>query len=145
MANRQRGEVPLTVGDRTLVLVLDFEAMVQLEDAMSTPDRVVSAYEVFLQIWGRSKYPPFKHARAALWAALRRKHPELTLQDVADLIEQLGGPGSVVGPLAEAYNASRPDKEDVEGRPPVARQASTGGPTTSTRGGSTSRKTPSGG
>lgn len=145
MANVQRGEVALTVGDRVFTLVLDFEAMVLLEDVMSTPERVVSAYEVFWQVWGRPKFPPFKHTRAALWAALQRKHPDMTVLKVADLIEELGGPSAVVETLADAFNASRPDKVDVEGRPQEARQASTGEPTTSTRAGSASRKKASGG
>ena len=111
---------------------------------MSTPDRVVSAFEVFLQIWGRPKYPPFKHTRAALWAALQRKHPDLTLTKVGELIEALGGPMQAVAPLAEAFNVSRPDTEDVEGRPPAARQPSTGEPTSSMPDESASKKRRSG-
>jgi hypothetical protein len=143
MANKEKGEFPLTVGDRDFVLVLDFEAMVHMEDLMSTPDRVVTAHEVMFQVLSR-KYPPFKHARAVLWAALQRKHPEMKVTDAQALIDEMGGTEYVVEALLGTYKAAKPDNEDTDGRPQAARQASTGGPTTSTRGGSKSPRTPSG-
>lgn len=131
MANAQKGEFPLKVGDRDFVLVLDFDAMELIEERLSTPKQVVSAHEAMFQVLGRT-YPPFKHARAVMWAALQRKHPDMTLAKVADLIEEMGGTEHVVSAILGIYKASKPDAEDTEGRPQEARQDSTGEPITST-------------
>lgn len=133
MANVQKGEFALKVGDREYVLVLDFEAMVHIEDALSTPDKVVSAHEAMFQVLGR-KYPPFKHARAVLFAALKRNQPQMTLLDAQALIDEMGGTEHVPSAILGTYKAAKPDPEDTDGRPQEARQGSTGGPTTSTRG-----------
>lgn len=134
-ANKQKGEFPLTVGDRDFVLVLDFDAMELIEERLSTPHRVVTAHEAVFEVISRT-FPPFKHSRAVLWAALQRKHPEMTLAKVAELIEEMGGTEHVVAAILGMYKAAKPDAEDLEGRPREARQDSTGGPITSTPGAS---------
>jgi hypothetical protein len=87
MANPQRGEVPLTVGDRSFALVLDFDALCQLEDVLSVNGQVVTAQEAIYHAMRSS----LKYTRALLWAGLRRHHKDVSLIQAGELISDLGG------------------------------------------------------
>lgn len=140
MANPQRGEVPLTVGDRLFTMAFTFDASCQLEAACSTSDEYVTAHKAFrLALTGSHT-----HCRALLWAVLREYHAEITLKQAGELIKDMGGVEQFFAAILELDKASRPDEEDLKGRPPAARQPSTGEPTTSTPGASASRKKVSG-
>jgi hypothetical protein len=141
MANPQRGEVPLMVGDRAFTLVLDFDALCHLEDVLSANGQVVTAQEAIYHAMRSS----LKYTRALLWAGLRRHHRDVSLIDAGELISDLGGVEKFYEVILALNQSTKPDQEDVSGRPRAARQGSTGGPTTSTGGGSGSRKTRSGG
>jgi len=139
MANPERGEVALTVGDRTYRLVLDLNALCELEDLLSTPDQAVTFGQVFLHA---SQYSG-RHCRAIAWAALRRYHPDLSLADAADVIQAAGGIDEFFQTIAKLKKAT--EVEGDKGRPRKARQAAgTGGRTSSTPNGSASAKTSSG-
>ena len=127
MANPERGEVALTVKDRTYTLVLDLNALCELEDLLSKPDQTVTFGQVFLLA---SQYSG-RHCRAIAWAALRRYHPETSLADAADVIEAAGGIDQFFETISKLKKATEP--EGGSGRPPRARrQTRAGARTTST-------------
>lgn len=74
MGNPVKGEVAFEVEGKAYKLVLDFNALCEVEDALNGP----------LEIRGPLGI------RAVIYGALRRNHPDLTLMDVGDLIETMG-------------------------------------------------------
>ncbi|WP_118138789.1 GTA-gp10 family protein, partial [Oceanicella sp. SM1341] len=87
MANRLLGETELTVGGRTLRLVMDFNALCEFEEA--TGRNAVTSAGAF-----EAGTLTMRELRAFMWAALRRYHPETSLQDAGDL---LGSHGEALG------------------------------------------------
>jgi hypothetical protein len=87
MANRQKGEVSIEIDGETYTLALTLDAMCQLEDIFSTPQKVMTFQEVIdLADKGSTK-----HLRALIWAALQLHHPDLALADVSPLVQKAGG------------------------------------------------------
>ena len=115
MANPERGEVALIVGDRTYTLVIDVNAVCELEELLSTPDQPVTSGQVFLLAAQRS----VRHIRALVWASLRRHHPEMELSHTGQLIEDAGGVDEFLETLGKLRKASQPEGEH---RPRKARQ-----------------------
>lgn len=70
MPNALKGEVAFEAGGETYVLLLDFNALCELEGAL-TP--------------GDDRNGP-RATRATLWAALRRNRPDITLDEAGDVI-----------------------------------------------------------
>jgi len=135
MANRERGEVGLTVGAQTYRLKLTINAMCEIEDALSTPDQRVS-FTAFLE---RLSENSVRDMRLVLWGALREYHPEVTLEGAGTLIQQLGGLVEFTQQLVKLTAATEPDAADLQAlgvdpskaRPRKARQSGTGGQRTS--------------
>lgn len=131
MANRQKGEVELSIAGTSYTLVMDISAICDLESLFSTPVRDATIQEI-----GRSvERGSVRHIRGFLWAALRRHHKDMTLDKVSALIEDaggIGGFGETVGALAQSLV---PDAEDqAKGTRPQTAQVSTGDGSTSTPG-----------
>lgn len=90
MANKERGEFTLAVGDRTYTLRLTANACAELEDITDgrTLDQV---------LFGILRRHSIRDVRYLLWAALRDKHPDLatidkaSLSAVGKLIDDAGG------------------------------------------------------
>lgn len=79
MANRFRGEAEAVLDGRSFRLVLDFNAMCELEDMTGrTAPEIMAEFDA-----GKVS---FKSLRAVCLAALRRHHPEATPQDAGDLL-----------------------------------------------------------
>lgn len=140
MANPERGQVALTVGDRTYTLVTDMDAICQVEALMSAAEgRVVPYVEVVLGAAQHSQ----RHVRAIVWGALRQHHEDITLEQAGGLIVQAGGSEKLLETLRKLRKAS---EAEGDGRPRKARQ---GGPTgariSNMPNGSASAKTSSGG
>jgi len=142
MANRERGEIDQTIDGTTYTYVITTEAMVQLEDLFSTPDREVTFQDVIERVNKGS----IKYQRALVWAGLLKYH-KLTLKEVGELIDRVGGLGELAVKMQSALSATTPDPEDEqtllgsvkgerEARPPAAQDdaAGTGGRSTSRRG-----------
>lgn len=115
MANPERGEVALIVGDRTYTLVIDVNAVCELEELLSTPDQPVTSGQVFLLAAQRS----VRHIRALVWASLRRHHPEMELSHTGQLIEDAGGVDEFLETLGKLRKVTQPEGEN---RPRKARQ-----------------------
>lgn len=129
MANRQKGEVALEIAGKSYTLVMDISAVCELEALFSTPVRDATIAEI-----GRAvERGSVRHIRGFLWAALRRHHKDMTLENVSTLIEDaggIGGFGDTIGALAQSL---APDAEDrVETTRPQMAQATTGGGSTLT-------------
>lgn len=134
MANREKGEVTIDVEGTPYLLVMDFEAMCQLEDKLSTAEKDVT----FVEVMQKADRGSLRHLRAVLWAALLRHQPDMTLQDVTALIDKLGGVAGVHKALLAVNKATRPDAEDMpKGKRP--QKAQVNGVTTGTGATSTSK------
>lgn len=123
MANQERGDFRLTVGDRTLVLRLTTNALAEVEELAGMPCTVIVA-----QVEAGS----VKALRYLLWATLRQHHPDIATEDkrslaaIGDLIDEAGGLTGVRDQVAAFMRANQnPDAppEDLADPPP----AGTGG------------------
>lgn len=134
MANREKGEVDLQIGDETYTLSLDINAMVLVETHFSTPTKEVTFYEAFAKL---EKSGAVRYIRAILWAALQKHHPGLPIEAVGLLIQRAGGLNGFTNKLkvsiTEAGLATVPDKADLaelgvnaNGRNPQTAQATSG-------------------
>jgi hypothetical protein len=141
MANSERGEVTLRVGDRDYVLVFDFEAYCQAEELMSTDGHIVSIREIFLGAASES----LRYVRALMYGVTRSHQPHMTAKDVGQLIVDAGGPKALLATIRRLRKVSEP--EGKKNRPPKARRPKNkaGARTTSTRAASASRPATSGG
>jgi hypothetical protein len=81
MANRFLGEVSVDAGGKSYKLRMDFNAMCEFEDATGK-----DALEVLAGMEGGKA--SVKHLRALAWAALRKHHPDTTLEDAGEIISE---------------------------------------------------------
>lgn len=90
MANPVKGEVPFEVEGKAYKLVLDFNALCEVEDVLGA---------------GGMDLARPKAIRAIFWASMLRYQPNVTVQEAGDLIGALGleEAGRIV---AEAMNCS---------------------------------------
>lgn len=109
MVNRERGEVSLTVGERTYTLVLNTNAMAAIEDHLSTPLREVT-WESF---WERIAKGSVRAIRVLLWGMARKYHPELTVEAIGELVDSVGGLEGLTRVLHAAQGATTPDADDA--------------------------------
>lgn len=110
MSNPERGEVTLDAGGTSYRLRLTLNAMCELEDALSTPEKPVT----FLEVLGRLRRSSAKDIRWIVWAALREHHPEMTLKDAGELVQEAGGLFDFAGKLQTLTASAEPDPEDVK-------------------------------
>lgn len=117
MAVSERGEVALEIGGKRYTLVLDIDAICELEN--DTQLRLA-------QVMEKVDQGSFVFIRKYLLAALRRHHPTVTPKEVgkwtfAELI------GSMPGLAADLNQSAVPSKEDAKAlglkRPRKARTA----------------------
>ncbi len=112
MANPHRGEVDLTVGDKTYTLRLSINAMVEVEQ--------ISGLGISDIIAELQAAPKLGTLRTLLWGALREHHPKMSLVDAGDIIGEIGIQ-AVADAVGEALSKSFPAPDG--GRPsPVATQ-----------------------
>lgn len=142
MANRERGEIALRIGDVEYTLVLNTGAMARLEEYFSTPDKEVTWDEV----WARVLKGSVRTVRALIWAMLQTHHPTVTILETGRLIDLAGGFAGLTAILAQAGYHATPDPQDVKelgvtkSRPRTAQgsraRRGTGAASSSTRGAS---------
>lgn len=118
MANAQRGEVELVVGDKTYKLRLGINAIVEVEDVLGG----VGINEIIASLDPANVR--IGTLRAILWGALREHHPEVTLLDAGDLIGEVGA-AAIAPVVGEAIGAAFPRSEGAK-RPRKAAKAGTG-------------------
>ena len=132
MANRERGEVDLTIAGKTYTMVLTTNALCELEDVMSTALRPVTYADVLMA----SKRGSTRAMRATFWASLRQYHRQVTLEEAGNLMDAADDETTFAEKLAKLAFAAMPADDDVKAlglkagkdRPPKAqrRRAGTG-------------------
>lgn len=138
MANPERGELALKVGDQTYTLVLDLNAICEIEEAMSTNGQLVTIAQVFIA----AAHLSTRHVRVLLWGALQRHHKGTSLEFAGSLLEELGGPEQFFATMKKLRGLTEPEGKS---RPRKARQSKAGAHSTSTPIASASGMTSSGG
>jgi hypothetical protein len=135
VANREKGEVSLEIGETSYTLYLDLNAMALLEDYFSTPQKDVTFDEVLQRVNRGS----VRHIRAFVWAALQYHHPTITVKEAGDLVQKGGGLVEFGRKVQALGTSTIPDPDDlqvlgVNGNPPQAQAAKRrrGGISTST-------------
>jgi len=108
MANKERGETTLTVGDQTYTLRLNIDSICQMEAEL---DR--SFGSIILELADPSEMR-VATARALLWAALLEHHP-VTVKEAGELMLKAGGVVKVLTVLSEAVKQSFPIETTAEG------------------------------
>lgn len=136
VANREKGEIAIAVGDKEYVLVLDFEAMCQLEERLSTD---AGKDVTFIEVMAKAERGSMRHMRAVFWAALLRHQPDMTFQDASALVMELGGVQGLNDTLLSVAQASQPTKAETKGSKRPQRAQVNGAETSGTGGRSTSR------
>jgi hypothetical protein len=115
MANPLRGEVDLVVGEKTYLLRLSINGVVEAETLL---DKSVNEIIQSIDRMGT--------LRALLWAALREHHPSLSLFDAGDIIG-IAGAENVGFKVGEAIKAAFPEaKGGDDSRPQTAAPSGTG-------------------
>jgi hypothetical protein len=103
MANRERGEVSLSVGGETYTLVLNTNAMAAIEEA---------ADATWDEFWPGVMKGRVRSIRLLLWGMAQKYHPKLTVSNVGDLIDGAGGLPGLVSIMTSAHEASSPEASD---------------------------------
>jgi hypothetical protein len=97
MANRERGEFPLVIGEQRYTLRLTTNACAELED--------ISGGRTFDQVMIGIRRGSVKDIRLLLWAALREHHSDIATDDPASvkaigkLIDEAGGLLAMAGSM----------------------------------------------
>lgn len=121
MANAQKGEVSLQIGDKTYTLALTLDAMVSIEEMFSTDEKPV----FFQDIAMLAEKGSAKHTRALMWALFQHHHKDVTIETVSTLVQKAGGIVALGKTLEQVMQSGSPDKRDlaalgVRGNPPKA-------------------------
>lgn len=121
MANPLRGEITVEVDGQEYRLVLSLNALVELQHAVGKPH--VAVFE------GAAR-GDLADIRALFWAALRKHHGDMSLDDVGDWIDR-AGLERLAGQMAGLASSAVPDPDDARtlglkpGRPRKAQPRST--------------------
>lgn len=113
MANKERGEYALVVGEKRYMLRLTTNACAELEDFAN--GRTIDQVMLSLNATGSRR-----DLRLLLWAALRDKHPDLATDDkaclsktIGPIIDDAGGPAGILAAIRAFidYNSAPVDLE----------------------------------
>lgn len=120
MANREQGEVGITVGDKVYTLRPTFDALCELEELVNKPvNELLAGIEQ-----GR-----LSGLRAVVWCFLQDQHADefKTLKDASRWIEEVGGVDQVKGLIEQALQVNAPPASKGEKtRRPRKTQAGSG-------------------
>lgn len=126
MANANRGEVALKVGDKEYTLRFSANALCDLESVLKMP-----ILEVTKILDDPSKLS-MTMVRAMMWAGLKEKQPRITIEQAGDIVQEL----SLMAAFAEIGNAFKIafPTPDHSGPQELDSQASGTGPASSVAG-----------
>lgn len=107
--NPLKGEVGFELEDgRAFVAVFDIDAICAMEDLRDKP---------LVQIMAQVVQGRVSFVRDALWAALRRRHPQMTVAQVGEILTQIKGKKAaeiVLEGVQAAFPAPKTDEGDTE-------------------------------
>lgn len=116
MANPHKGEATLKAKDVEYVLRYSSNAIVELENAL---DRGFTDIALEMTTWAKNpKAMRVGTMRAVLWAGLRERHPDITLEQAGDLLLDGGGMFVIAQKVSEALTLAFPQAETKGARPP---------------------------
>jgi hypothetical protein len=120
MANKERGELAVTVGGKSYTLRPTFDSLCELESQVDKPIDVILAGVQEGRISG---------LRAVVWCLLQDQHGEeiKTLKDASAWIEQAGGVSAALDMVSRAMGLNS-NTGDSAPNPPVAQTDGTGEP-----------------
>lgn len=116
MANPHKGEARLEVGNVVYTLVFTVNTICTIEEKLGRGFLKIASE---LQDLENISYTV---VRAMLWAALREKHKEISLEAAGYMIIDGGGLGPVLEKVMEAFTAAFPTPEASDARPPMPSQ-----------------------
>lgn len=121
MANLQKGEVSLLVGDEAFTLSYSVNAFCHLEEVLGR------SFNDLVQDLSNPAKLSMIHLRHFVHAGLLDHHPELTLKDAGRIITQAGGIDVVMTKVVDGLSASMPTGKGKRGsRPPKPGKDGTG-------------------
>lgn len=109
MANALRGEKSFTADGRAYTVKFSINAICELEDALG-----LSVAELGTAMADPARLR-IRMMRALLWAGLRDKHPEVTIEDAGRLLDD--GATRIMPVVAEAFALAFPAEEKKGARP----------------------------
>lgn len=110
MANVHKGEVGFEVAGKPYRLVFSTNALCDMEGVLD-----LGINEIGAQL--NAKRIRVSVVRAALWAGLLAEHPELTIKDAGNLVQELTAVVALAK-VTEAMTAAFPQKTEGEGAAP---------------------------
>ena len=132
MANINKGEVSVSVDEKTYTLVFSANGMCEVEDHLKRPWLDI-ALEIdgwregfpkdgkpsVEQIIGMGRRVKTSLLRALIWGALREHHDEMSIKDAGRLMDRLDpATGGALGLVADLFRRSSPDDAGGGGNPP---------------------------
>lgn len=114
MANRERGEVSVTVGGRDYTLVLTINAQCEIEERLSQGERQVSYGEFLQRVVSDEKPRQTRDVRLLFWGATRDHHPELSEKDVGEIVYSLQRANRLAVVLFAVLTGTQPDERDLD-------------------------------
>lgn len=115
MANPNRGEVALKVGDLEYKLSFSINAICELEDALDMPVAKVA------EALNDSANIRMSMIRTVVWAALRDRHEAVTIKEAGQIATDAGIP-FVMEAIGKAFALAFPEAHG-KGNPPKAAKA----------------------
>jgi len=116
MANKKRGRVSVPFKSKRINLVMDFNALCELEDHFGED---IAAIGERLSATASNGNPSLKDMRAILWASMLNARPDATLADAGEVAGKLGQKlGDTVSGLFEQsglFDAPSSDGETSSG------------------------------
>lgn len=115
MANRFKGECALEVGEKTYTLRFGANEIVALEDELGK-----GVAEIGQMLSAPDYQPTMKEARMFVWLALQAHHPDVTLLQAGEIINEAGVVEAFSATMT-ALNNSFPEKQAgkvTEGKAP---------------------------
>lgn len=140
MVNTEQGEIALHVGGRLYTLALKTPGLIRFQKYFSSSGQLAKLEDLWQAIMDGS----VEHIAVLIWAALRKYHPEVTLEQAIELIDEAGGITGLHDQLLELGKSATGAPEDLEAlgvndRPrkaQIGRRRGIGTTSTATRAGS---------
>lgn len=109
MANREKGEIGIEIAGTTYTLSMGMNGMAALEELFSREGKDVTFQEVLRRVNAGS----LRYQRAFIWAAFHQHHPDLTVDQVGELIDAAGGIFAFASTLVRLAGGTIPNPEDL--------------------------------
>lgn len=109
MANPHKGEFECALSGKVYRFRFGTDALAEMQELLSPPGEVLDIDTMLRDVLRRR----VKYIKAFLWASLRCYHPEVSLSDMADLLDN-SEPSEIEALVAELGLTAVPDKKDLE-------------------------------